>query len=188
MEFLDWVALITGALGVVLTIAEVIWCWPVALVSVVISGIAFYKQRLYGDMSLQVFYFFSGLYGWYYWKQKQAAPFVISRTPARLIIPIIAYTAMQTVAIYYLLDHFHGDQVLFDSILTSVSLTTTFMMAKKWIENWLVWIVADSAYVVLYLKKDLPLYAVLYGIFVLVVVYGYFSWRKQLRKHSVASR
>jgi nicotinamide mononucleotide transporter len=186
MNVLDWVALLTGVAGVLLTIAETVWCWPVALVSVVISGFAFWDQRLFGDMSLQVFYFFSGIYGWIYWKQKQKAPFTVSHTPLRLVPLLLLCTALLAVVIYYLLDFFKGDKILFDAILTAMSLTTTYMMARKWIENWLVWIVVDGAYVILYLQKDLPLYAVLYAAFVLMVIYGYFLWLRQLRKTSVA--
>jgi nicotinamide mononucleotide transporter len=56
------------------------------------------------------------------------------------------------------------------------------MMTKKWIENWLFWIVIDGAYVVLYIIKDMPAYAVLYGIFSITVIYGYYKWKKQLIK------
>ena len=71
MELWDWIALITGVLGVLLTIFESIWCWPTALVSVVISGATFFNQRLFGDFGLQIFYFISGIYGWIYWGKKK---------------------------------------------------------------------------------------------------------------------
>ena len=79
-----------------------------------------------------------------------------------------------------LVERVPSDQILFDSILTACSFTCTFMMAKKWIENWVVWVIIDAAYVVLYIIKELPTYAILYGFFSLMALYGFYSWKKQL--------
>ncbi len=65
MNYWDWIALITGVLGVVLTIKQKIIAWPISLVSVIISIIAFYKAKLFGDMFLNIFYFLRGIFGWY---------------------------------------------------------------------------------------------------------------------------
>ena len=181
MTFWDWIALITGVLGVLLTIFESIWCWPAALFSVIISGITFYNQRLFGDFSLQIFYLVSGVYGWFYWNKKKSTNFSISKLPSKYIVPIICSILIQSVVYYYLLKHFKSDQILFDSILTSCSFTCTFMMTKKWIENWLFWVLIDFAYIFLYLIKDLPAYALLYGFFSIMALYGYYSWKKQLK-------
>jgi nicotinamide mononucleotide transporter len=180
MAFWDIIALVTGVLGVILTIFETIWCWPMALISVVISTITFYNERLYGDMGLNVFYFFSGIYGWYYWNKRKGATFTVSTMPVKWYGPILLSIIIQSIAYYYLLHYFKSDQVLFDSILTACSFSCTFMMTKKWIENWLFWIVIDGAYAVLYIIKDMPTYALLYGFFSIMVVYGYFKWKKQL--------
>jgi nicotinamide mononucleotide transporter len=176
----DWVVVITGVLGVILTIFETIWCWPVALISVIISTITFYQQRLYGDMSLNVFYFFSGIYGWFYWNKKKGEAFIVAQMPRHWYLPIVLSIVIQTIIYYYLLHYFKSDQVLFDSILTACSFSCTFMMTKKWIENWLFWILIDGAYCVLYIIKDMPAYALLYGFFSITVIYGYFKWKRQL--------
>ena len=181
MTFWDLIALITGIFGVILTILESIWCWPVALVSVIISGVTFYNQRLFGDFSLQIFYLISGLYGWFYWNKKKLDSFKISKMPEKWFLPIILSFILQSILYYYLLGYFKSDQVLFDAILTSCSFTCTFMMARKWIENWIFWVVIDAAYIFLYLIKDLPSYAMLYGFFSLMAYYGFYSWKKQLK-------
>lgn len=180
MAFWDIIALITGVLGVILTIYETIWCWPVALVSVVISTVTFYQQRLYGDMSLNVFYFFSGLYGLFYWNKKKGEVFTVAKMPLKWYLPILISIIVQSIVYYYLLHYFKSDQVLFDSILTACSFSCTFMMTKKWIENWLFWILIDGAYAVLYIIKDMHTYALLYGFFSVMVIYGYYKWKKQL--------
>ena len=176
----DWIALLTGIAGVLFTIFESIWCWPIALISVVISGITFYKQNLFGDFSLQIFYFCSGIYGWFYWNRKKGNSFVVSKMPIKWIIPIMLSIVLQSVIYFFLLRYFKSDQILLDSILTACSFTCTFMMAKKWFENWVVWVIIDAVYVVLYIIKELPTYAILYGFFSLMALYGFYSWKKQL--------
>lgn len=179
MEFWDIVALITGVLGVILTVLENIWCWPMALTSVVISTITFYNQRLFGDMSLNVFYFFSGVYGWYYWGTHHKEAFRVSSLPLKYLPHIILSILVQSVAYYYILTYFRSDQVLFDSILTACSFTGTYLMTRKWVENWLLWVFVDAAYVFLYIIKEMPTYAILYSFFTLMAAYGFYAWKKQ---------
>ena len=97
MAIWDWIALITGILGVLLTIRQNIWCWPMALIAVVISIVAFYKARLFGDMFLNVFYFFSGVYGWYYWHQKKEEEFNVTHVPRKQIWILVVMTIIQIV-------------------------------------------------------------------------------------------
>ena len=85
----DWIVLITGILGVILTILESIWCWPMALISVVIQGTTFYNQRLFGDFGLQIFYFISGIYGWIYWNKKKDEFFTVTKMPSKYYAPVI---------------------------------------------------------------------------------------------------
>lgn len=182
MVFWDWIALVTGVLGVVLTIKEKIWCWPIALISVVISIVAFYKEHLYGDMFLNVFYFFSGIYGWFYWNKRKEEEFVVSVMPIKFYFPLIILTLLQIILYYFILSYFKSDKIIFDSVLTACSFTCTYMMTKKWIENWLFWLVIDSSYVILYIMKDMHIYGLLYLFFSVMVLFGYFKWKKQIVK------
>lgn len=179
MSALGIVALITGALGVWLTIKQSIWCWPFALTSVVTSIIEFYHVRLYGDMALQVFYFFAGIYGWLYWNKKKGETFEVKHLDAHLIPLLMIITVLQAILYYYLLVYFKGDRPLLDAILTACSLTTTFMMTKKWVENWMIWVVIDASYIVLYGLKDMWLFAILNLIFTIIAFYGWLKWRRE---------
>lgn len=176
----DLIALLTGVLGVYLTIKQNIWCWPMALISVVLSFISFFEQRLYGDSTLQVFYFFAGIYGWYYWQRKKDQSFVVSRLPLKFVPGYILVTMLQAVVYYFLLKQFKSDKALFDAVLTACSLTVTYMMTKKWLENWLLWVLIDSAYVCLYLIKHMYLFAVLYAAFAAFAYYGWRKWKKNV--------
>lgn len=178
MSTLGIVALISGVLGVWLTIKQTIWCWPVSLISVIASVTEFYNERLFGDMSLQVFYLFAGIYGWAYWNKNKTAAFTVTHIDLKKIPFLLLITLIQTGVFYFLLLHFKGDRPLLDSILTACSLTTTYMMTKKWVENWLVWVFIDSAYVFLYAIKDMWLFALLYLLFAIIAFYGWLKWRR----------
>lgn len=180
MTILGIIALISGIAGVLLTIKQNIWCWPMALVSVITSGIEFYQSKLFGDMALQVFYFVSGIYGWFFWNIKTKVLFDVSLTPRKKILPLIVFTAIQYTVYYYLLSFLKGDKIIYDAILTALSITATYMMTKKWLENWICWVAIDFAYIGLYISKELYLYAVLYFIFAIMAFAGYLNWKKKI--------
>ncbi len=182
MALLDWLAFVFGVLGVVLTIRQNILCWPVSLIGVITSLVAFYQQRLFGDAALQIIYFIYGLFGWYQWYSADKSSFKISSIPPKFLAFLLMFSLILFFGIYYLLVAIKGDKVLADAILTTLSLTTTYMMIKKWIENWLFWVVIDLAYVGLYISKEMYLFSVLYLVFSVVALAGFFEWRKELKK------
>ena len=180
LPILEIIALISGVLGVWLTIKENIWCWPVSIIAVLASVAEFYEQRLFGDMGLQLFYLGAAIYGWYFWEKNKTREFKIGKTPLKLIPLLIISTMLLTILLYFLIDFLKGDRALFDATLTACSLTATFMMTKKWVENWLTWIIIDGAYVALYGLKFMWGFAVLYLFFTAMALYGWIKWRKTL--------
>ena len=184
MNLWDWIALFTGVLGVILTIFQTIWCWPVALISVVISSIEFYNQRLFGDMSLNIFYFFSGIYGWFYWSKYKNVEFKVSKMPKPWFLYSILLIVFQSVIYFFILNYYKSDQIIIDAILTACSFTCTYLMTKKWLENWLIWILIDASYVILYIIKEMPTYAMLYSFFTIMAAYGFYQWKTQIIKEA----
>ncbi len=182
MSELSILAFVFGVAGVWLTIKKNIWCWPLALVSVLASLLEFYQQKLYGDMSLQAFYFAAGIYGWYFWNKKQKQIFNVRHTPGSFWIWLIILTLAQGLLYTFLLTKLKGDQALLDGTLTAASLTATFMMTKRWIENWLAWVLIDLAYVVLYGIKAMWLFALLYLVFAGMAWYGWKQWKTETLK------
>jgi len=178
MSALAVIAFVTGVLGVWLTIKQNILCWPMALISVISSMLEFYNERLYGDMSLQVVYFFAGVYGWVYWEKNARSDFKVRYTPVKVTPYLVALTLVQAVIYFYLLKIFRGDQPFFDAALTAASLTATYMMIKKWVENWFAWVIIDAAYVFLYGIKDMWVFAALYFFFAIIAFTGWIRWRK----------
>ena len=133
-------------------------------------------------MSLQVFYFFAGVYGWIYWKRNQAGVFAVRAMPRSWTGGLILFTLLQAAVYYWLLQIFKGDRPLFDAVLTAGSLSATYMMTRKWVENWLTWVVIDGAYILLYALKAMWLFALLYLVFAAMAFYGWRKWRAACEK------
>ncbi len=183
MSIIGLIALVSGVLGVWLTIRQNIWCWPMALVSVVCSGIDFYDSRLFGDMALQVLYFLQGLYGWFVWQVKKSEDFTVVKMPSKYWPYTLAAIALLWVLMYYVLHYLNGNRATLDALLTAASLVTTYLMTKKWVENWLLWVFIDATYIVLYVVSGLWSYALLYLVFTAMAGYGWLQWRtKAARK------
>ncbi len=178
MSVLGLVALVFGVLGVIFTIKQHVICWLFACIGALASIIEFYHERLFGDMSLQIFYFFAGIYGWIYWQRRAKTAFIILRLPPQQVPLLLFGTILQSFLYYLILKEFNGDQIVFDAILTACSLTATFMMTKKWLENWAVWIIVDAAYVFLYCLKHMWLFAILYFCFAVIAYWGWLKWKK----------
>jgi nicotinamide mononucleotide transporter len=178
VTLLALISFVTGVAGVWLTIRQHIACWPMALISVVTSAVEFYRERLYGDMSLQAFYFAAGVYGWIFWQQHRGVEFNVTSAPRNAWPLLTLITAAASGLIWLLLRRFGGDRPAFDAVLTAGSLVATYMMTRKWIENWAAWVVIDGAYVVLYLIKGMWIFALLYLFFTVMAGYGFFRWKR----------
>jgi nicotinamide mononucleotide transporter len=180
---LEVFVVILSILGVWLTAKEKIITWPVGIVSCAVYAYIFFKDALYGDSSLQVFYVLISFYGWYEWLYggEKDDKLHISKASVKTLILLLILCIPSTILIRMLLSLTNSNTPYLDSITTALSLAATWMMAKKLIENWLVWIFTDAIYVALYIIKHLYLTSLLYFIFTLLAVYGYYVWKKQIK-------
>lgn len=183
MSPLELFAAVTGAVSVWLSVRQNIWSWPTAIVNVVLYAIVFYDAKLYADMGLQVVYAVLSVYGWYEWLYGGEGRTVlrVTRTTPR-IATVLALVAAAGSALLGTLLHRATDAALpfMDSFLSSTSLVAQWMMTKKLLENWLVWIAVDVLYVGMFLFKGLYVTAGLYAVFLALAVRGYFDWRRSM--------
>lgn len=185
MTPLEIIGVALGVACVYLTVRENNWCWPTGIANNILFIAIFIPARLYADSGLQVVYIALGLYGWYQWlyggKGKTALP--ISLTPGRMWPVLAAAAAGSTLLLSELLRRLTNSNVpLWDALTTVLSLTAQYMLAKKWLENWWVWISANTLYIGLYVYKQLYLVAGLQVVFITLSLMGYFAWRKELRR------
>ena len=183
MSLLELLAAVTGALSVWLSVRQNIWSWPTAIVNVVLYAIVFRGAKLYADMGLQVVYAVLSVYGWYQWRYGgQGRTWLrVTRTTPRLAAGLAVVAAVAS-AILGALLHRATDAALpyLDSALSSTSLVAQWMMTRKLLENWLVWIAVDVLYVGMFLFKELYLTAGLYAVFLGLAVRGWLDWRRSM--------
>lgn len=178
-----------GAFGVYLTVRQNIWCWPVGAIGVALYTVVFYQSRLYADMGLQAIYFVLSLYGWYEWLHggKDHSELHVQRTSKRALVGLLAAGVAGSAILGFTL-HRTTDAALpfLDSALTSFSLVAQFMMTRKLIENWILWMIVDVVYVGMFISRGLHLTAVLYVVFFILCVMGIAEWRRSLAKDAAA--
>lgn len=191
---LEITGVITGLLCVYLAAINKIWNWPIAIVSVTIYIFIFFDKQLYADMGLQVYFLVTNIYGWYFWSRKTA---VEVKTPITLItkqqiLYSVAIVAIVTpslgLALIKLAPILHYKPASFpylDSFCTACSLVAQVYMARKVLENWLIWIFVDIIYVGVYFVKHLDITAVMYAIYVGIALLGYLDWKKAYRKQAI---
>jgi nicotinamide mononucleotide transporter len=190
MEALQWIAAIVGAISVYLSARENIWSWPTAIVNVSLSAIIFFYSGLYSDMGLQVVYLVLSVYGWYQWLHggEQHTRLRVSRASPRVWMVSAAVGGVAWLALGRLTSSLPGVSLPYlDAGLTTLSLVAQWMMTRKILENWILWIVADIVYVPMYLAKDLKPTAGLYAVFLVLAVVGFVQWRRSHARDREAS-
>ena len=189
MNKLELVAALIGAISVWLSVRQNIWSWPTAIVNVVLYSIVFYEAKLYADMGLQVVYAVLSVYGWYEWLYGGAGrtELRVTRTGVRIGAVLALIAAVGSVVLGTAL-HRGTDAALpyMDASLSSTSLVAQWMMTRKLLENWLVWIAVDVLYVGMFVFKGLYLTAGLYAVFLALAVQGYLGWRRSMAGAALA--
>lgn len=181
---LEWAAVITGFLCIYLAAKESIWNWPVSIISVVAYGLLFFREAMYGDMTLQIYFLFTAVYGWYFWirkKVEQHRP--ISRLTAKQWFLAILFIPLLSILLGWFMDRFTNSNVPYaDGFCTAISFTAQFLLTRKILENWLLWVFANICYVPLFIYKNLNLSALLYLVLIIIAFNGYLNWRKTYRE------
>jgi nicotinamide mononucleotide transporter len=181
---LEIVATLFGVVSVYLSTRENIWSWPTALVNVLLSVPVYYAARLYSDMGLQFVYAALSVYGWYEWLHggENRTELPVSRTPRR-IVPVLVVIGVAAAALLGTLSArlTNASWPYLDASLTAASLVAQWMMTRKLLENWALWIAVDVVYVPLLAVKHLYEFAVLYLIFLGLAIAGHVEWRRSLR-------
>ena len=176
-----------GIASVYLSARQNVWNWPLGIINVALYIFVFYEAKLYADMGLQAVYVVLAAYGWWHWLHggTNHGTLPVSRVPTREILLLgIAFLAATAALSTLLARTTDASLPLADSALTAASLVAQYMMTRKYVECWLVWIVADAAYVALFIYKGLLPTAGLYLVFTGLAVVGWRQWRAALREQS----
>ncbi|MEO8465655.1 MAG: nicotinamide riboside transporter PnuC [Gammaproteobacteria bacterium] len=183
---LEAVGVLFSIAYLVLAIRENIWCWPAAFISSALAVIVLFEARLYSESALNVFYAAIAVYGWYQWRHGGHAPggaaavLPIRTWPARMHVVALGGIAVGGAAIGWLMHRYTAAAYPYvDSWVTVASIVTTYMVARKIIENWPYWLVIDGVSLYLYVLRGLNLYAALFAVYLVLVVIGWYRWRRE---------
>ena len=173
-----------------------IWLWLTGIIMPVIYMFVYYEAGLYADFGMQIYYTLAAIYGFLYWKfgrKKGAEEIPITRYPRQLILPSLLVFLVLWGALYLILIKFTNSTVpVLDSFGNALSFIGLWALAKKYIEQWWIWIVVDIELAGLYVYKEIPFTAGLYAFYAVIAVAGYFKWRRSLpqplRKEGSANR
>ncbi len=183
-NYFELLAAALGFVAIFLQIRQNVWYWMVSIVMVSMYIYIYIDAKLYADMSLQVYYLVISFYGWYLWLfGKEVNHHKVSLTVTNSSKKLLGLLALVSVflffAITWFLIHFtNSDLPYWDSFTTSLSFVATWMLARKKIENWLIWIVVDATSVVIYIYKSLYPTAVLFFFLTILAWVGYRQWQK----------
>jgi nicotinamide mononucleotide transporter len=190
-SFVEWFGFITGAACVALLVRQSIWNWPLGIANNLVFMVLFYRTGLYADVGLQGFYITISLYGWWSWLHggRDHGALAVSRVRPWVGLLLALAVAGLTASLTWVLRRYTNSSVpVLDSLITSLSLVAQFMMTRKWIENWPVWIVANCISVWLLIYKGLYVTSALYVLYQVLCVMGLLEWRRALERSLLASR
>jgi len=186
-NYIELLGAIFGLLYIILSIRQNIWCWPVGLITSALYIYVFYITKFYADMGLQVYYLVVSIYGWYFWlfggKSKKTDDLKISSVKFNLSIYLVIATGVLFGIIAYILVNYTDSEIPYwDAFTTAGSFIATWMLARKIIEHWLVWIIIDAVSLGLYIYKGLYATVILFAVYTVLAVTGYIEWKKELKK------
>jgi nicotinamide mononucleotide transporter len=183
---LEWAGFATGAACVWLVVRRNVWNFPLGIASCRCFLVLFTQNRLYGEAGLQVFFVALGFHGWYHWLRggpRRTEP-PVSQVPRAELAVLGVALAVATGLLWGFLRWVGGSNPEVDAPITALSLVAQWMLNRKYVENWPVWMLVDVLTVGLSVHRGLYLVAALYVIFFGLCVVGLIQWRRALAKSS----
>ena len=186
-----WLDMLTTAIGLAYILLEYrasIWLWAVGFAMQSLGIVLYYQKGLYADCGMEFYYLAMTVYGWWNWARKNSpltahhSPLKITHFPLRLALIWTVITLGVWLALYLFLAYCTDSRVpLADSFTTALSFVGIWALARKYLEQWLIWIVVDVVTCCLYFYKDIPFKASLYALYVVIAILGYRKWRRMMQ-------
>ena len=194
-----WLDILTTVLGLAYILLEYrasIWLWAVGFLMQSLGIVLYYQKGLYADCGMEFYYLAMTVYGYFNWvrkagktkqdEKKELRYAAITHFPVRwaLLWTVIILAAWGT--LYWFLVTFTDSRVpIADSFTTALSFVGIWALARKYLEQWLIWIVVDVVTSILYFYKDIPFKASLYALYVVIAIAGYLKWKRQMEKNDL---
>lgn len=184
---LEILAVVFGLAYVVLAAKKNIWCWFMGILGSLISIYLFaVYSKLYAEAILGGYYVITGVLGWVNWTREKG-DLKIVRQPWGTHLKFIGVGIVLSYVFFLLVSYVFTDaeRALVDSFTTVFSFMATWITIKRWIENWIYWIVIDAVTALLYWDRGLNIYACLMVLYTVLATYAYFEWKKLESKQEI---
>ena len=190
---IDWLDITTTILGLIYIWLEYrahIALWVIGIVMPALDVVLYWQHGLYGDAGMACYYTLAAVYGLMVWKFKKTRtkkePLPIIHMPVRQYLPVTVFFFVAWGVIYYILIRWTNSTVpVLDSFTNALSFVGLWALARKYVEQWLFWMVVDVVCTILYIQKGIPFKAGLYGLYVIIAFAGYLKWNSLAKKQSV---
>lgn len=177
----EYIAVLLSLAYVLFAVKESQWCWPAAFISTFIYTVMYWNGALLMESALNVYYMIMAVIGWRMWQQGQlkvVAP-IVSWSLSRHML-IIGATTLISIIMGFVMDNYtHAELAYLDSFTTCFAVMTTYLVAKKVLENWLYWIIIDAASMYLYFVKGYYPTFVLFIFYTFMACWGYKRWYEE---------
>ena len=193
LSYIELIGTIFGLIAVYLSSRANIWTWPASIVNEFAFFWLFFQVQLYADMGLQIYFFIATLYGWYYWNQKPNRDTVTQLTANTRWI-YVGVLLVGTIIVGIIVSKIHvmapsiftkpASYPYADAFTSVASVLAMILLSRKKIENWILWIAVDIVAVILYYLKGIHLVMIEYVVFMIICIFGYIHWRRQLTVNS----
>lgn len=186
-----WVEISGTVLGIAyvfLSIKQNILTWLFGLLTSVLYIYVFFVSKFYADMALQIYYVWVSIYGWYLWtKGKETkhgqSTLPVSRLSRKLTFLLVSISIVLWIGIFFILKNYTDSPIpIGDAFTTALSIVATWMLARKIIEHWLIWVVVDFVSLLLYIYKGLYPTSIMFVVYTIAAIWGYTEWKKDLVK------
>ena len=189
VNYLELTGTLVGLIYLWLEYRASIWLWLAGFIMPAIYVFVYYDAGLYADVGINIYYLLASVYGIIYWafgkKKSKDGPVQevpITLTPKRQYLPLLTISTVLTIVIAQILINFTDSNVPWaDSFTTALSIVGMWMLARKFCEQWLIWIMVDIVCSVLYIYKELYFTAGLYALYAVIAYFGYLKWKKMMK-------
>ena len=185
-----WLDMLTTALGLLyiwLEYRSSIVLWFVGIIMPALDIFLYWDKELFGDSFMAGYYTVAHIWGFLVWKfgfgKKDKKSPAIGHLPVNKILPLIAIFAILWYATYWVLVNYTKSTIpMADAFTNALSFIALWALSRKYVEQWLLWIVVDAVSVYLYVIKDVPFKAGLYSLYIIIAVLGYRQWLRKIDK------
>lgn len=191
-NYIELFAALTGFVYIYFSINEKIWLWPWGIATSSFLVVVFFTSKFYADMGLQVYYVVISIYGWAHWARKgklfEEKNLPVIKLNFALSLRLLLISILIFITIAFILIRFTDSPIpWWDSFTTSLSIVATWMLARKYIEQWLIWILVDMVSTGLYIYRELYITAILMTVYGILAIVGYRVWKKSLRETKLSN-